>query len=253
MTEQAFYDLLLIAAFASAVIVAPVLLLVTAPYGRHDRAGWGPRIDATLAWVAMEAPAPLLYALFFLLGDRTRNLPAVIFFLLFELHYLYRAFVFPFRRRGAGRRIPVAVAGSALLFNLLNGYLQGRGLNGIEPVRPPLWLRDPRFLAGAALFLAGLAINFGSDGILLRLRKPGGTGYAIPRGGLFRWVSCPNYLGEILEWAGWAIATWSLPGLAFAVWTAANLVPRALSHHRWYRATFPGYPPGRRALIPLIL
>ena len=39
------------------------------------------------------------------------------------------------------------------------------------------------------------------------------------------WVSCPNYLGEIL-------------------------VPRALSHHRWYRQRFPDYPAGRRALLP---
>ena len=89
-----------------------------------------------------------------------------------------------------------------------------------------------------------------SDNILLSLRKQGRTGYAIPDCGAFRYVSCPNYLGEILEWTGWAIATWSLGGLAFCVFTIANLVPRAFSNHRWYRDQFPDYPPGRRALIP---
>ena len=92
-----------------------------------------------------------------------------------------------------------------------------------------------------------------SDNILLRLRKPGGSGYSIPRGGAFRYVSCPNYLGELLEWAGWALATWSLAGLAFFAYAVANLLPRALSHHRWYREKFEDYPAKRRALIPGML
>ena len=66
-------------------------------------------------------------------------------------------------------------------------------------------------------------------------------------------MSCPNYLGEIVEWIGWAILTWSLAGASFAVWTAANLAPRALSNHRWYREQFTDYPPARRALIPFVL
>lgn len=66
-------------------------------------------------------------------------------------------------------------------------------------------------------------------------------------------MSSPNYLGEIIEWTGFALATWSLPGLAFALWTVANLVPRAVAHHRWYRGKFPGYPVERRALIPYLL
>ena len=114
-------------------------------------------------------------------------------------------------------------------------------------------LADIRFLAGVALFFAGMAVNRRADNILIRLRRPGETGYRIPEGGLYRYVSCPNYLGEILEWMGWALATWSLAGLAFAVYTAANIGPRAVSHHRWYREQFPEYPTERRALIPYLL
>ena len=117
----------------------------------------------------------------------------------------------------------------------------------------PSWLADPRFLAGVALFLAGYALNLSADRTLRGLRAPGETGYKIPQGGAYRWVSCPNYLGEILEWLGWALATWSLAGLAFAVYTIANLAPRAMANHRWYRDRFPDYPPQRRALIPFVL
>jgi 3-oxo-5-alpha-steroid 4-dehydrogenase 1 len=85
---------------------------------------------------------------------------------------------------------------------------------------------------------------------LRRLRENGEPGYAIPYGGFYRWISSPNYFGEIIQWFGWALATWSLAGLAFAVWTAANLAPRAQSHHRWYREHFSNYPPERKSLLP---
>ena len=115
------------------------------------------------------------------------------------------------------------------------------------------WLYDPRFILGVLLFLGGYALNLNSDRILRGLRKPGETGYKIPYGGGYRWVSSPNYLGEIIEWFGWALATWSLPGLAFALYTTANLAPRAVDHHKWYRDTFPNYPADRRALMPHVL
>jgi protein-S-isoprenylcysteine O-methyltransferase Ste14 len=70
---------------------------------------------------------------------------------------------------------------------------------------------------------------------------------------LYRWVSCPNYLGEIVQWFGWALLTWSPAGLAFAVYTTANLLPRGIDHHAWYRQRFAEYPDTRRAVIPFVL
>jgi hypothetical protein len=58
--------------------------------------------------------------------------------------------------------------------------------------------------------------------------------------------------GEIIEWAGYAVATWSLPGLAFALFTLCNLGPRGWQHHQWYRQHFKSYPPQRRAVIPWV-
>jgi 3-oxo-5-alpha-steroid 4-dehydrogenase 1 len=48
-----------------------------------------------------------------------------------------------------------------------------------------------------------------SDAILRNLRKPGETDYKIPKGGAFKFVSGANFLGEILEWTGFAIAQWN--------------------------------------------
>lgn len=185
-------------------------------------------------------------------GERWLRPAPLALFTLWQVHYVHRAFVFPFRTH-CGKPMTLLVAAFvALLVTAPYGYLNGRQLSHFGEY-PTSWLADPRFLAGCALFIAGFVINFQSDTILMKLRKPGETGHRLPRGGLFRWVSSPNYFGELVEWSGFALATWSLAGLAFAVWGAANLVPRALANHRWYRETFADYPGERRALIPGVL
>ena len=237
--------------FALAAVTFVGLRFVTAPYGRYRRGGWGPTVPARVGWLIMESPAPLLFALVYAAGTHSPRLTPVVLLVMWQSHYLYRAFAYPFLMRH-GARIPVSVMLLAIAFNVLNAWLNARwvGEFGDYPAR---WLTDPRFLVGLALFGGGLALNVDADRTLRRLRAPGETGYRLPKGGPYRWVSCPNYLGEIVEWFGWALATWSLPGLAFAVYTAANLAPRAVDHHAWYRRHFPDYPPQRRALVPFLL
>ncbi|OGO07804.1 MAG: 3-oxo-5-alpha-steroid 4-dehydrogenase, partial [Chloroflexi bacterium RBG_13_57_8] len=225
------------------------LFFVAAPYGRHIRKGWGATMDNRLAWILMEAPSPVVFLVCFLLGGRT-DVISLVFLGLWLAHYLHRAFIYPFSLRGPAKRFPLAVMGLGFLFNVMNGYLNGRFVFHFSAGYALDWLSDPRFIAGIILFISGFIINRRADKVLRGLRPPGGSSYKISDDLLFRWVSSPNYLGEIIIWTGWALATWSLPGLAFAFWTAANLVPRARAHHAWYRRTFPDYPPGRKALLP---
>jgi steroid 5-alpha-reductase/3-oxo-5-alpha-steroid 4-dehydrogenase 1 len=252
VTEPTAQGLLVAAWLAVAALVFAVLLFLPAPYGRHARAGWGPVVPARFGWVLMESPAVLAVAVLFATSEQTREPAAIAFLLLWEVHYVQRALVYPFRTRPSAHGLPLVVAAMGFLFNLVNGVLQGSALFRAEPQNGAGWLGDPRFLAGTALFLGGMAVNWRADATLRRLRRPGAPDYSVPRGGLFELVSCPNYLGEIVEWWGWALATWSLPGLAFAVWTTANLAPRARANQRWYRDAFPDYPPQRRALIPWV-
>ena len=58
--------------------------------------------------------------------------------------------------------------------------------------------------------------------------------------------------GEIVEWIGFAIIVLNLGSLSFALWTAFNLIPRALNHHNWYINSFKEYPNDRKAVIPFI-
>ena len=252
MNERQVYDILLIAVFVMAAIVFAVLFFIAAPYGRHTRRGWGPRINSRLGWVIMESPAVIVFALCFAVGDRTTSAIPIAFLILWQIHYIHRTYVFPFRMRVSRNHMTLFVMSLGFTFNAVNAYLNGRYINTLGASYPSDWMIDPRFIIGILLFFTGFAINLHSDGVLRKLRKPGETGYKIPQGGLLERVSCANYFGEIIEWCGWAITTWSLPGLAFAVWTAANLVPRARAHHNWYPSQFPDYPPQRRALIPFL-
>lgn len=248
--EQSVFPYLVLAGFLSAPIVFFSLFFVTAPYGRHSRAGWGPTIKSVTGWVIMESFAVVCFAGFFIIGAGLRDSFVWIFFLIWQLHYVHRAFIFPFRMRSTGKRMPVAIVLMAIVFNTYNGYLNGRYLGTHADRYDTAWLTQPCFITGLLLFFIGMAINVHSDQILFRLRQVGRSGYRVPFGGMYRFVSCPNYLGEVLQWTGWAVATWSLPGLVFAVWTAANLVPRARTHHLWYRDRFANYPADRKAILP---
>lgn len=251
MNEQTFFNSLVISWFLLAAVVFLVLFFIAAPYGRHARSGWGPANDSKLGWLVMEVSAPLTFAFFFILGNNT-TIVMLVFLGLWEIHYIHRTFIYPFSLRGRSKQIPITIIIFGLLFNTANGYLNGRYLFTFSGGYPIEWLGDPRFITGLVLFVTGFIINWRADYTLHKLRKLDESGYRIPYGKLYRWISCPNYLGEIIIWVGWAITTWSLPGLAFAVWTAANLVPRAWSHHNWYQKHFPDYPPERRALVPRI-
>ena len=139
-------------------------------------------------------------------------------------------------------------------FNTLNAYINSRQLSQFGNYDLS-WLVDPRFALGAVAFIAGTVINRRADRTLLQLRDSAAApgDYEIPYGGLYRYISCPNYLGEIIQWTGFAVLTWSLPAFAFAVYTAANVGPRAVANHAWYRKQFSDYPPERRAIIPFLL
>lgn len=249
MPDLNVYEFTSYALIATGIMVVISLIFVTAPYGRYERKGWGPEMNERLGWMIMEAVSPLSFLIFFYIGGGTGPV-AYTLLALFVGHYIYRSFIYPLRMRGAGTK-PVATVVMAFVFNIANGGVNGWGVATAGHLTEA-WLASPFFWFGIALFVAGVFINHSSDHILRNLRAPGEKGYKIPHGGLFRFVSCPNYLGEIIQWTGFACAACTLGGLSFAIFTASNIGPRAFSHHNWYRQTFPDYPTGRKALIPFL-
>lgn len=249
--QDSFMDTPLLIQFLLCPVVLLALVYVTAPYGRHAKPGWGPSLNGPLAWFLMELPA-LFTIVLLVVASPVRSQPVAWVPLLFWVfHYAYRTLVFPALMRPSHKPFPALLVIFAVAFNVLNGYNNGEALIAAGDRQNPLLTMH--FLLGAGLFAAGFCLHFFSDRTIRRLRKPGESGYGIPHGGLFRWVSSPHYLGEIIQWCGWAVMTWSLAGLAFALFTFCNLAPRAISNHRWYRGRFADYPPNRKALVPGLL
>lgn len=254
MTGHLIFDTLLFAIFGFAVFTVVTLFLVDAPYGRHQRAGWGPSINTRLGWILMESPASLVFFYFYITGPNATAIPCLILLAMWQLHYFHRSFIYPFQIRvKPNATTPLLVILSGSTFCAINGYLNGAYVSHYAPHLNNDWLSDPRFAIGVVVFLVGYYLNKRSDQILRNLRTGNESGYKIPYGGGFRWVSMPNYLGEIITWTGFAIAAWSLAGVSFVVFTMANLVPRALANHKWYRDTFSDYPVNRKAIFPGIL
>ena len=238
-----------------AIAVFITLIFVRAPYGRHQRPGWGPTIPARLGWILMEAPCVIVMTVFFVVFAANwweTDIVAITFFVIWMSHYIHRGFVWPARAKITGKLMPLSIIATGILFNGVNAWLNAEWIYELNHPYPIEWLYSWQFILGVSLFITGMIINIKSDNILFKLRQNEGDGYAIPQGGLFRKVSSPNYLGEIIEWIGWAIATWSLAGLTFAIWTIANLAPRARANHKWYHEEFDDYPKERKVLIPYI-
>lgn len=251
MNETEIHHWVTLGMFGLAAITFIALFFITAPYGRYGRGGWGPEIPTRVSWILMEMPAVAVFIWIFMQGQHASQMVPLVLLGVWQIHYVHRTLIFPFRMRTKGKRTPITIPLLAIVFNLLNAYVNARWISHFGAYASD-WLTDPRFVIGIGLFFCGLLINLHADSVLFRLRKPGETGYKVPRGGLYEFIASPNYFGEILEWTGWALMTWSLAGLSFAAYTFANLAPRAVSHLGWYRETFPEYPKSRRALIPFV-
>ena len=237
------YNIILVSMIALAIEVFIELFHVKAGYGYLANGKWGPKINNKHGWVLMESPVFLLMLYMFLDSPRsTFEKENIIYFALsapFFIHYFQRSFIFPFLIKGNGR-MPVAIILMGVVFNCINAYLQGEWLYYLSPsgYYTNEWLTDPRFIIGALTFIAGFYINLQSDYIIRHLRKPGDTKHYIPKGGMFKYVCSANYFGELTEWIGFAILTWSVPGAVFALWTFANLGPRAKSLDERYAQEF---------------
>lgn len=238
---------------ALALVVFVCLYFVTAGYGQFRSKSWGWSIGNKAAWVMMEAPAFVAMLVLWVDAGMPTGLPQVLLLSLFLFHYFQRSFVFPLLMTGKSR-MPIAIMLMGVTFNVINGVMQGGGL---------YWFPQPEYAEGAsyllrwnvpvgvAVFFAGLAVNWHSDHVIRHLRKPGDTRHYLPSKGMYRYVTSANYMGELIEWTGFAIAAASPAAWVFVWWTAANLVPRAHAIHKKYRQEFGNEAVGnRKRIIP---
>lgn len=234
-----YYDIFLLVMTITAVVVFVALNYVTAGYGVFYNKKWGPAIPNRIGWILMESPVFIVMLLLFCLSERTDNIVCLIFLILFEIHYFQRSFIFPFLIRGKSV-MPLSIILMGMIFNVLNAMMQAGWIFYLSPedMYDVSWLSSPCFKIGTIMFFSGMIINIHSDYVIRHLRAPGDTRHYLPKKGMFKYVASANYFGEFVEWIGFAILTWSYSGLVFALWTFANLAPRAAKIYERYKVEF---------------
>lgn len=130
-------------------------------HGRHVTQGSGPTLPNHLGLVLdLDSCPPCSCSRDGLvLGPRQHGPLTWLLVGLWTLHYINRTLVFPFRLRTSGKRMPVVIVLSAVLFNAINGpTLTGWWLGHIALDRPfPMRWPGP----GRRLFFAGWALTAG--------------------------------------------------------------------------------------------
>jgi 3-oxo-5-alpha-steroid 4-dehydrogenase 1 len=259
--EQRFHNSLSLSVILVSVPVFLSLYFVApSPWGKTAtfrlptslQSFFGPTVPARLAWFVYESPNLVWSLLCFVRRSRRLDRVNAALFSLYVLHYIQRTLIYPFMMKSGRKGIPLTTAALAFIYCNINGYLQARSLCEFDSLGDSFF-DGPFVVVGLILFVVGAAVNLHSDSVLRKL-SGNGSGYQIPFGGCFRYVSTPHFFGEIVEWCGFCLASrCTLASTSFWLFTMANLIPRGVAHHRWYQDEFKDkYPRGRKAVIPFV-
>jgi len=238
------FDYLLIIMSVLGIILFVSLQFITPAYGMTFNNRWGVSIRSNLGWFIMESPVffamLILYFISLYFHIRPFNIVTFAMFIFFEFHYFQRSFVFPLLMKGQSK-MPISIILLGVVFNTCNAVMQGGWL--FYFCSPKLyeisWLWSWQFILGTIIFLFGMVVNIYADRVIRALRSDvTDNNYYLPQGWPFTRISSANYFGEILEWLGFAILTWSVSGLVFLIWTFANIVPRSKAVYERYTQFF---------------
>ena len=181
MAETFNIFLIVMAVLAAGVYVA--LHFFEAGYGYLFNPKYGPPIPNKAGWIMMESPVFIAMCVLWLMSGRTWEAGPLALFVLFQAHYLQRAFIFPLLLRGESK-MPLGIVVMGMAFNTLNALMQGGWIFYVSPEGYYAdWFAKPYIYVGGAMFLAGMAVNLHSDHMIRNLRKPCYTRHYIPAGG----------------------------------------------------------------------
>jgi 3-oxo-5-alpha-steroid 4-dehydrogenase 1 len=233
------------------------LFFIKAHYGRfYDEKKTLFALTSKVGWFLEELPnlAISFYYIFYSLTVNSLSgelLIKIILISFFIVHYIHRGIIYPMNLIKT-RKLPSEIIFMGAMFCVVNALMQNRSIFIFAHYNLSSFYNSPLHLAGVFLFLLGMYINIKSDYMVIKEKKD--DSYFIPRGFFFEYLSCPNYFGELVEWTGFALMTQTASAWLFVLFSFANLFPRALAYHKWYKEKFGAeYPNNRKAIFPFII
>jgi len=144
------------------------------------------------------------------------------------------------------------------IFNLFKncayywGFAAAVGFNVNIPTTEdlPLW----HVIVGFPWFCSFMVLNFICHMRLKYMRPKGTNAFVIPHGGLFEYITCPNYFCEIMTWVGFNILTGFTPaGVAFNIVGTLQMIKWASERRQKFIKLFGSkWPKKRYVLFPFI-
>eukprot|EP00658_Telonema_sp_P-2_P019971 TRINITY_DN17858_c0_g1_i2.p1 TRINITY_DN17858_c0_g1~~TRINITY_DN17858_c0_g1_i2.p1 ORF type:complete len:243 (+),score=44.55 TRINITY_DN17858_c0_g1_i2:167-895(+) len=172
-------------------------------YGRFgEQAVLG--LDPRVGWWLMELPCTLVFVYnFYVIGGPQTNKPVPKFLgVLFVCHYLYRGWLFPalMHVHGGSKNFDTTIALGSWVVTCTHGFLSSRWYASVgKHLSSRGWSSSWQFRVGICMYLIGMVMTVGQDHILRELRPcPDQSRYCIPRGGLFDYATCGQYLSCLL-------------------------------------------------------
>ena len=237
--------------FAAQVLLGTALVIGEAtgqlrlPYGKFRTSG---RINSRVGLALAYATPAFVYVALWIEGRGRLETPYhLIVFAAFLFHFARRIFEICYVNSYARPAPLIALLSIAVLYS---GAAAVCGFFQVRTVAQPSTLL---MVLGGLTFAFGELLNGYHHMLLGRIRAPGAKTYSLPRGGLFRWVASPHYLGEIFSFLGYAMLSDLLPVWGTALVVTAYLSARADSTLEWYRRQMPlQVPSGWRRLVPFV-
>ena len=198
-----------------------------------------PVIPSRISWIIQECPCVFVTLFYLVYNFGNYNYKNILVISPFLIHYIHRTFIFPFVIHSS-KNNPLEITLMAFTFCFFNAIMINRSVLNFCAYETNFWLY---YIYGLITFCCGMYINIYSDYSMIRQRnanneQTSGSKYIIPRGFMYELISCPNYFGELTEWLGFTVLSYSFSGLVFFVSTFANLFPRAIQYHQWYQNKF---------------
>ena len=197
-----------------------------------------PVIPSRISWIIQECPCVFITIFFIIYYYENLNYKNILVISPFLIHYIHRTFIFSFVIHSS-KNNPLEITLMAFTFCFFNAIMINRSIFFLIKDYGDEFLLN--YIFGLAIFLLGIYINIHSDYSMIKQRNANqdeNNKYIIPRGFMYELISCPNYFGELTEWLGFFILSNSFSGLVFFISTFANLFPRAIQYHQWYKNKF---------------
>ena len=198
-----------------------------------------PVIPSRISWIFQECPCVFVTIFYLIVAHSDITFRRLLVILPFLIHYIHRTFIFPFVIHSS-KNNPLEITLMAFTFCFFDAIMINRSIFYYIDYESNFWIY---YIFGITTFVCGMYINIYSDYSMIKQRNENkdqsiGSKYIIPRGFMYELISCPNYFGELTEWLGFFVLSNSFSGLVFFVSTFANLFPRALQYHEWYKNKF---------------